>query len=151
MLRLYIKLSFFSGPPLILNTSFSCFPGSRPTLGIGCFLLSHFLPVFLPASPNCSKDKSFHVRPVPPGWNPNCSCQHALVLCSVHLPGSHLLLTSGPHICQPPACLDVQLLPIARAPGQQILPSFLDFPAGRFFSKRLFILQVWHSPTISSS
>lgn len=108
VLRLHIKSAFCFGPSLILNNYFSCFPGSRPNSVPWLWESgpSHFLPIFWPANPNCFRDKSLHLSPIPHGWDPICYWQHALVLCSAHLPGSHLLLTYGPPFSQPPACLD---------------------------------------------
>lgn len=45
----------------------------------------------------------------------------------------------------PPAYLDLQLLPVAKSPGWQVLPSFWTSPAAGTSSKRLLIFQVWPS------
>lgn len=146
MLRFYIRSAFFSGLSLILNASFSYFPRSGPSFvpwlsRWGPSLPSRFLPIFLPASPTCFKNKNLHLSLILHGWVPICHCQHALVLCSAHLPGSHLLFTSGPPICQPPAYLNLYLLPVAKVPGWQVLPPFWTSqllgcpPKDRLFSR----------------
>lgn len=116
------RVCLLSGPFLILNILVS--QGLGQSLHPGPCLPSHFLPIFLPVSPNCFQDKSLHLSPIPHAWDPMCYCQHALVLRSAHLPGRHPSLTSGSPPCQPPVCLDVQLLPVAKSSRQQVLPSF---------------------------